>query len=212
MEEAEKNNIDNSSIINEGNNTINECGNKYLRLYKMVQIISVVGLVALIFLGIQNISMKKQIGMLKEQIGNMNSNFSYNVDDGRKIYVFDIDKAIEGIGLHETSRKFEKDIYELDKQVKEAQETIKDIKDESMKNKVLTLSVKPLQMRRDELLDTYAKATQDALNKINNALAQIAAEDNIPTIFMNKSVAVNTNYVIDVTNKVVQIVKGSTAQ
>ncbi|MBQ7633350.1 MAG: hypothetical protein IJS88_04475 [Alphaproteobacteria bacterium] len=212
MEEAEKNNIDNSSITNEGGNTIHECSDKCLRLYKMVWIISVVGLVVLIFLGIQNISMKKQIGMLKEQIGNMNSNFSYNVDDGRKIYVFDIDKAIEGIGLHETSRKFEEDIYELDRQVKEAQETIKDIKDEGMKNKVLTLSVKPLQMRRDELLDTYAKANQDALNKINNALAQIAAEDNIPTIFMNKSVAVNTNYVIDVTNKVVQIVKGSAAQ
>ena len=74
------------------------------------------------------------------------------------------------------------------------------------------MSVKPLQMKRDELLEAYSKATQDALNNINNALAQIAAEDNIPTIFINKSVAVNTNYVIDVTDRVVEMIKKSSGE
>lgn len=149
----------------------------------------------------------KQVSDLKNLIGNLNTDFSTNVDDGRKVYVFNTDRAIEGIGLPAISRKFEEDIYELDRQVKEAQETVKDIKEEAVKNKVLTMSVKPLQMKRDELLDAYSKATQDALNNINNALAQIASEDNIPTIFMNKSVAVNTNYVIDVTDRVVEMIK-----
>lgn len=154
----------------------------------------------------------KQVSDLKELIGNLDTNFSTNVNDGRKVYVFNTDKAIEGIGLPEISRKFEEDIYDLDRQVKEAQDTIKDIKEEEVKNKVLTMSVKPLQMKRDELLEAYSKATQDALNNINNALAQIAAEDNIPTIFINKSVAVNTNYVIDVTDRVVEMIKKASGE
>lgn len=154
----------------------------------------------------------KQVSDLKKLIGNLDTNFSTNVNDGRKVYVFNTDKAIEGIGLPEISRKFEEDIYDLDRQVKEAQDTIKDIKEEAVKNKVLTMSVKPLQMKRDELLDAYSKATQDALNNINNALAQIAAEDNIPTIFINKSVAVNTNYVIDVTDRVVEMIKKTSGE
>ena len=178
--------------------------NKSDRRLNIVGVIAILGVIMSGYL-------YKEVSDLKSLIGNLDTNFSTNVDDGRKVYVFNTDKAIEGIGLPEISRKFEEDIYDLDKQVKEAQETIKDIKEEAVKEKVLTMSVKPLQMKRDELLDAYSKATQDALNNINNALAQIAAEDNIPTIFVNKSVAVNTNYVIDVTDRVVEIIKKATA-
>ncbi len=175
---------------------------KYKRLSMILTFTVIFGAIAIGVLGMEVYSLKKAIG-------NMDNTFSDSVDNDRKIYVFDLDGAIEGIGLHEISHKFEKDIYDLDEQVKEAQETIKDIKEEEVKNKVMNLSVKPLQMKRDELLEAYTKETQGALNNINKALAQIAAEDNIPTIFINKSVAVNTNYVIDVTDRVIAIIRQS---
>lgn len=183
---------------------------EYNRLFYLSLLIAAFGIASFGFFYMQNQILKQRIYALEDQISKMDNTFSYNVDDGRKIYVFDIDKAIEGIGLHETSHKFEEDIYSLDQQVKEAQETIKDIKEEKVKNKVLNLSIKPLQMKRDELLEAYSKSTQSALNNINKALAEIAAGDNIPTIFMNKSVAVNTNYVIDVTDRVIEKVKQAT--
>ena len=198
-----------NTITTEEFNTDSRRDDVWKRKYKLK--LELCGLIA-IFGVVMSCFLYKQVSDLKELIGNLDTNFSTNVDDGRKVYVFNTDKAIEGIGLHEISRKFEEDIYDLDKQVKEAQETIKDIKEEAVKNKVLTMSVKPLQMKRDELLEAYSKATQNALNSINNALAQIASEDNIPTIFMNKSVAVNTNYVIDVTDRVVEMIKKSSGE
>ena len=72
---------------------------------------------------------------------------------------------------------------------------------------MLNLTLKPLQMKRDELLDSYSQSMQKSLGQINEALAELATENNVPTIFINKSVAVNTNYVIDVTPQVVEKIK-----
>ena len=38
-------------------------------------------------------------------------------------------------------------------------------------------------------------------------MAEIATENNVPVIFINKSIAVNTNYVIDVTPQVIEKIR-----
>ena len=158
-------------------------------------------------LGIKYGSLSTRVKMLETQIVQMEGNLTQNVDNNRKIYVFNMDETVKGIGLQATNQKFEADITDLDEQVKEAQATIKDLKDEVMKAKILNLSIKPLQMKRDDLLEAYSKSMQQSLAQINAALAEIATENNVPAIFMSKSVAVNTNYVVDVTEQVVAKIK-----
>ncbi|MBR1825469.1 MAG: OmpH family outer membrane protein [Alphaproteobacteria bacterium] len=157
-------------------------------------------------------SLSTRVKILETDIAQMEGNLTKNVDDNRKIYVFNMDDTVKGIGLQEANQKFETDINDLDAQVKEAQATIKDLKDEAMKAKILNLSIKPLQMKRDDLLDAYSKSMQQSLAQINEALAEIATENNVPTIFMSKSVAVNTNYVVDVTEQVVAKIKAKNKQ
>lgn len=158
-------------------------------------------------LGIQNMRLSARLKSLEKNIGEVENSLSKNVEDNRKIYVFNMDETVKNVGLQETNQKFEQDINDLDAQVKEAQATITSLKDEAMKVKILNLSIKPLQIKRDDLLDAYAKSMQSALTLINEALAEISTENNVPTIFMNKAVAVNTNYVVDVTSQVVEKVK-----
>ncbi|MBQ9271162.1 MAG: hypothetical protein IJ218_02715 [Alphaproteobacteria bacterium] len=149
----------------------------------------------------------EKVKALEENLSLVEQNVSQNVDENRKIYVFNMDETVKGIGLQEKNQKFEADINNLDAQVKEAQATITDLKDEVMKAKILNLTIKPLQMKRDDLLEEYSKSMQQSLAQINEALAELATENNVPTIFMNKSVAVNTNYVVDVTPTVIEKIK-----
>ena len=156
---------------------------------------------------LQNRNLNKRLAVLEQNITQMEGNFTQNVDNNRKIYVFNMDETVKGIGLQDANQKFESDINDLDAQVKDAEATIKGLKDEAMKTKILNLSIKPLQMKRDDLLEAYSASMQKYLQQINDALAQIATEKNIPVIFMNKAVAVNTNYVVDVTAEVIEKVK-----
>lgn len=165
-------------------------------------------------LAVQNIMLTKRLRSLEQDITALENNLSQNadssrklVDNNRKIYVFNMDETVKSAGLQEANQKFEDDIKNLDTQVKEAQAAIKDIKDEKMKKKMLNLSIKPLEMKREDLLKEYSKSMQDSLAKINSALAEIATENNISVVFMNKAIAVNTNYVVDVTPQVVEKIK-----
>ncbi len=167
------------------------------------------------FLAWQNIILSKRLTSLEQGVSTLENSLSENadnsrkmVDNNRKIYVFNMDEAVKNIGLKEANQKFEEDINNLDAQVKEAQSAIKGIKDEKMKKKMLNLSIKPLEMKRDDLLKSYSQSMQETLGKINTALAELATEQNISVIFMNRAVAVNTNYVVDVTPQVVEKVKG----
>jgi len=160
-----------------------------------------------IALGYSNYKLAKRVSALEHDVTSMENNLSQNVEDSRKVYVFNMEEAVKNTGIQAADQKFEKDINELDARVKEAQEAIKNIKDEAVKAKMLNLTLKPLQMKRDDLLDAYSQAMQQSLGQINEALAELAMENNVPTIFINKSVAVNTNYVIDVTPQVVEKIK-----
>lgn len=162
----------------------------------------------------QNKCLTERLRGLEQDITALEDSLSQNadssrklVDNNRKIYVFNMDETVKNVGLQEANQKFEDDIKNLDTQVKEAQAAIKDIKDEKMKKKMLNLSIKPLEMKREDLLKEYSKSMQDSLAKINNALAEIATENNISVVFMNKAIAVNTNYVVDVTPQVVEKIK-----
>ena len=189
-------------------NTI-KCGINNTRLLTAVTaVLTVICCVTAIKCG----GLSSRVKTLEQNLATMENNLTQNVDNNRKIYVFNMDETVKGIGLQETNQKFETDINDLDAQVKEAQATIKDLKDEVMKQKILNLTIKPLQMKRDDLLNAYSKSMQETLAQINVALAEIATENNVPTIFMSKSVAVNTNYVVDVTEQVVEKIKAKMKQ
>lgn len=170
-----------------------------------------VALLALIIVSIvlycRNNKLAEHVAVLEQQVSKVENTVSQNVDNNRKIYIFNMEEAVNSTGVKDANLKFEEDINELDAQVKDAQATIKSIKDEAVKAKMLNLTLKPLQMKRDDLLEAYSKSMQESLIQINEALAEYATENNVPTIFINKSVAVNTNYVIDVTPEVIAKIK-----
>lgn len=164
-------------------------------------------IIASVVLYCRNNNLANRISVLEQHVSKVENTVSQNVDNNRRIYIFNMDEAVQNTGVKDANQKFEEDINELDAQVKDAQATIKSIKDEAVKAKMLNLTLKPLQMKRDDLLEAYSRAMQESLIQINEALAEYATENNIPTIFINKSVAVNTNYVIDVTPGVVEKIK-----
>lgn len=164
-------------------------------------------IIASVVLYCRNNNLANRISVLEQHVSKVENTVSQNVDNNRRIYIFNMEEAVQNIGVKDANQKFEEDINELDAQVKDAQATIKSIKDEAVKAKMLNLTLKPLQMKRDDLLEAYSRSMQESLQQINEALAEYATENNIPTIFINKSVAVNTNYVIDVTPGVVEKIK-----
>lgn len=192
-----QNNVSKSNTSSSGSKFAN-----FITFISMIGVFAAAG-----WLAYENIGLSQRIAVMEQHISNMENNLSQNVDDNRKVYVFNMDEAVQSTGIQEANQKFEDDINALDAQVKDAQEAIKGIKEDELKLKMINLTLKPLQMKRDDLLAEYSKSMQQYLEQINQALAEIATENNVPTIFINKSVAVNTNYVIDVTPQVIEKIK-----
>lgn len=121
----------------------------------------------------------------------------------RKVYVYDVDKTLNMAGIVDLKRQLEVDVAALNNEVAAAEKKLKTIKDAKLKAEYSDVYVKSLRTKRDMLLENYDKSLHETLTKINDVLAEIAIERNLPTIFYVKSVVVNTADVVDVTDEVV---------
>jgi len=67
-------------------------------------------------------------------------------------------------------------------------------------------------MKRDELVNNYQNSIKDLTQKINQALAEIATEKDVPAVFLKSSIAVQTPYVVDLTDEIAERLKQSAEQ
>ena len=149
-------------------------------------------------------NLEHRFSAYENNVAKMETKLAQRVDDNRKIYVYNMEEALKMAGVPESSQKFENDIASLEKEVQEAQEKIKTLKEAQVKEEFSEMYLRSLQMKRDELINKYSESMQATLDKINKALEDVARENSVHTIFMSNSIAVNTEYVVDITAQVVE--------
>jgi len=126
------------------------------------------------------------------------------LENSRKIYVYNLERALQEVGTVAINQKFAADITKLDEEVKIAEKKIKSLKDAKVKNDFSDVYLNSLRLKRDTLLEEYQKSVQGVSDNINKILAEIAAENKAPTIFNSQAIAVKTDYLIDITPEVVK--------
>ena len=101
-------------------------------------------------------------------------------------------------------QKFDEEILKLNDELLEAEEKIKKIKDAKVKEDFSDVYLKNLRMKRDELVNNYQNSIKDLTQKINQALAEIAKEKDVPAVFLKSAIAVQTPYVVDLTDEIAE--------
>ena len=163
------------------------------------------GLIIFILCGFTYLSYR--ISKLEKKNLNVATSIMQQVNGSRKIYVYNMEEMVKLTGIPALNKKFGEDIAALDKEITEAENKIKKLKDAKVKAEFTDVYFKSLRLKRDELINKYTENMQNILNSINKALEEIAVKSGAPTIFMASSVAVKTKFVVDVTAQVVEMIK-----
>ena len=125
----------------------------------------------------------------------------------RMVYVYSLEETLEGINILEKKQKFEQDALALNDEVAKAEQKIKNLKKEKVKEDFSDVYLDSLRLKRDNLVEEYHKMLEDLTAKVNKGLEEIAKEKDASTIFTKNAVAVSTPYVIDVTPILVEKLK-----
>ena len=162
---------------------------------------------ALIGLALFTYSLEQRIAKVEENTSQIEDKLAKRVDDNRKIYVYNMEETLLAAGIPASSRQFESDIASLEQEVADAQEKIKTLKEAQVKEEFSDMYLRSLKMRRDELINKYSESMQVVLDAINQALEEVARENNVHTIFLSSAIAISTEYVVDVTPQVIEKMK-----
>ena len=162
----------------------------------------VMGVVAFLILcafgycGFEIYSLQKQISAQQAEIEN-----------SRKVYVYNLEEVLKGINILETKKKFEDEIIKLNDEVFATEKKIKSIKDEKMKEELSGMYLKNLKMKRDDLMEKYQNDIKELTDKVNAVISELAKEKDVSVIFVQNAIAVNTPYVVDLTAEILTRVK-----
>jgi len=173
------------------NKNISPANKKYLPLALTISI-------ALLYIGVGSLF------YLCKKMSDANDNaIKTQIAESKKIYVYNLEEVLRKINAIETKKQFEDEIIKLNDDLLEAEKNIKSLKDAKVKESFSSMYLNNLRMRRDELVDKYEKNIEELTAKINDALSSIAKERNIPVIFVQNAIALNTNFVVDLTDEIV---------
>lgn len=162
---------------------------------------------ALVGLALFTYSLERRIAKIEVNTSQIEDKLAKRVDDNRKIYVYNMEETLLAAGIPASSQQFESDIASLEREVADAQEKIKTLKEAQVKEEFSDMYLRSLKMRRDELINKYSESMQVVLNAINQALEEVARENNVHTIFLSSAIAISTEYVVDVTPQVIEKMK-----
>lgn len=126
------------------------------------------------------------------------------IHDSRKVYVYSLEEVLVKAEALSHKQKFDEEILKLNDELLEAEEKIKKIKDAKVKEDFSDVYLKNLRMKRDELVNNYQNSIKDLTQKINQALAEIAKEKDVPAVFLKSAIAVQTPYVVDLTDEIAE--------
>lgn len=186
---------------------ITKTENKRQKNNIMLSVVAGAVCLALIGLAYFTYSLEKRITKVENDTAQMEDNLAKRVDDNRRIYVYSMEETLRAAGIPASSQQFETDIASLEKEVADAQEKIKTLKEAQVQEEFSDMYLRSLKMRRDELINKYSESMQVVLNAINQALEEVARENNVHTIFLSSAIAISTEYVVDVTPQVIEKMK-----
>ena len=194
MKNVEKNN---ETTINEEKSNKK---NKFLSQLNMSKILgSACAFLVLFMFGYSNIKIIHLQNRLTEQ--------TQQLEQARKVYVYDLENVLKGLNVLEIKRKFEDEIIKLNDEVFAAEEKIKSLKNAKVKEDFSTMYLNNIRMKRDDLLANYDKTIKELTDKINKVVGEIAKEQNVSVIFMKNAIAVKTPYVVDITEEIISRVR-----
>ena len=130
-----------------------------------------------------------------------------NIAPIKKVYVYSLEKTLQGVRLENLNREFEEKINILNDEVTVAQKKISSLKDSKDKDNFSEIYLKSLKLKRDTMIQEYNRTLENLTNQINQAVTQIAKEKNASVILDLRAVASLTDDVEDVTNEVIKKVK-----
>lgn len=128
-------------------------------------------------------------------------------NQNRNVYVFNMEGALLMAGMDEENQQFKADLYNLEKDIDAANKKLDTIKDKKLKKEYQEMYMNSLKIKRDDLIKEHEKFVNAISKNVSKALVKVASEHNVETIFSYKSIAVTTPYVVDVTPRIVEILK-----
>lgn len=148
-------------------------------------------------LKLQNIALQDKISQIEGQLA-----------QNRYVYVYDLERLVaEYPDLMNKQKEYADKIESLTKQTIEAREKIEKLKNADLKEDFSDIYINSLVLKRDDLLSEYNGVMNEVTANINNSLAKIAKERNIKTVFPAKFVVVRSEYVIDITDEILEDIK-----
>ena len=122
----------------------------------------------------------------------------------RKIYVYNLEEVLTKTGIIETKKEFEENLIRLNEELIDGQKRIKSLRDARVKEDFSEIYLNNLRSKRDDLVNHYDNKLDELAGKINKALAELCKEKNIPTVYLNSTVAITTDDVVDITDEVLE--------
>lgn len=167
-----------------------------------------VSFVICLFIGLLLIA----LGYLYSKYDEQQKVFSEVINNNRKVYVYSLEDVLIKLDALNDRQKFDESIIKLNEELIEGEKKIKSIKKAQLKADFSDVYLKNLRMKRDELVNDYQNSVKELTQKINQALADIAKEKKAPVVFVKSAIAVQTPYLVDLTEEVVNRVQKSANQ
>lgn len=166
---------------------------------KAIYILCAVLAVAYIYMGYEQI----QIHMLNNQIKAQNA----QIEASKMVYFYNLEAVLRETNAISAKTNFESEILKLNDEVFAAEKKIKSIKDAKVKADFSDVYLNTIKLKREELIKKYDESIKTITDGINKALAEVAAEKGVATIFVQSAIAVNTAYTEDVTDEIIKRLK-----
>ena len=131
------------------------------------------------------------------------SDMQEQIQNSRIVLFYNLDAVLRATNAINAKTEFESEIIKLNDEVFAAEEKIKSIKEAKVKADFSDVYLNNLKMKRDDLVKKYEQDIKALTDKINNALAEVAKENNAVVIFVQNALAVNTPETHDVTDEII---------
>lgn len=142
----------------------------------------------------------------QEQRGLMQS-ISQNARQLKKIYVFDLEKALLKLNIADINKEFEAKIKVLNDEVSTAQKKIASLKETKDKDTFSDMYLQSLKLKRDTMLKEYSNTLENLTEEINQTVTNVGIDKKASVVFDKRVIAAQTEEVEDITDEVVKRAK-----
>lgn len=155
----------------------------------------------------QNTALNAELAQTKQ----IAETLSAELQNSKIVYVYNLEAVVASSNLVTLKQQFETKINELIKEVDDAQKKIKNMKKSKVKDDFSDVYMKSLKLKRDETIKAYDETMIQATENINVAVKEIALAKGAKTVFNAKAIALTSEYTVDLTPEVIDLVNKKNA-